>query len=168
MPLIPRRRKRAWDEQPTGTCEVLLAGDGRRRFSERAIAEAIARSPAGPGAGVTLARLYGTQFGLPNPGLMPTKQELKARHDWVGLAVDAIIAAGGETDGQVAVTRKGTKTIARIARTRGARTIITDETQHSGLRRFVEGDLGAELARKLRADGIEVVVIPYDPADPAS
>ena len=137
MPLIPRRRKRAWDEQPTGTCEVLLAGDGRRRFSERAIAEA-------------------------------TKQELTARHDWVGLAVDAIIAAGGETDGQVAVTRKGTKTIARIARTRGARTIITDETQHSGLRRFVEGDLGAELARKLRADGIEVVVIPYDPADPAS
>jgi hypothetical protein len=115
-----------------------------------------------------MARIYGTQFGLPNPGLMPTKQELKARHDWVGLAVDAIIAAGGETDGQVAVTRKGTKTIARIARTRGARTIITDETQHSGLRRFVEGDLGAELARKLRADGIEVVVIPYDPADPAS
>ena len=57
MPLIPRRRKRAWDEQPTGTCEVLLAGDGRRRFSERAIAEAIARSPSGPGAVVTIARI---------------------------------------------------------------------------------------------------------------
>jgi hypothetical protein len=168
MPLIPRRRKRAWDEQPTGTCEVLLAGDGRRCFWVGALPRATPRSPSGPVAVVTIARIYGTQFGLPNPGLMPTKQELKARHDWVGLAVDAIIAAGGETDGQVAVTRKGTKTIARIARTRGARTIITDETQHSGLRRFVEGDLGAELARKLRADGIEVVVIPYDPADPAS
>ena len=166
MPLIPGRRKRGWDEQPTDPASVMLAADGRRRFSERAIAEAVARSASGPVAVVTIARIHGTQFGLPNPGLMPTKQEMKARHDWVGKGVDAILAAGGTADGQVAVTRKATKTLARIARTRGVKTIVIDETQYTGWRRFVEGDVGTELAKRLRADGIEVIVIPYDPNDP--
>ena len=167
MPLFPgRRRKRGWDEQPTEPCEILLAGDGRRRFSERAIAEAVALSPSGPVAVVTIARIHGTQFGLPNPGLMPTKQELRDRNDWVGAAVDAVLAAGGTADGQVAVTRKATKTLARIARARGARTIVIDETPYTGLRRFVEGDVGAELAKRLGREGVRVVVVPHDPDDP--
>lgn len=166
MPLIPGRRKRGWDEQPDEPCEVMLAGDGRRRFSKRAIAKAVALSTAGPVTVVTIARIHGTQFGLPNPGLMPTKQEMKERHAWVGKGVDAVIAAGGEADGQVAVTRKTTKTLARIARTRGVRTIVIDETPHTGWRRFVEGDVGTELAKRLRADGVEVIVIPFDPTDP--
>jgi K+-sensing histidine kinase KdpD len=76
------------------------------------------------------------------------------------------LAAGGEADGQVAVTRKTTKTLARIARTREVKTIVIDETPYTGWRRFVEGDVGTELAKRLRADGIEVIVIPYDPNDP--
>ncbi|MGI9117145.1 MAG: hypothetical protein ACR2JV_05880 [Gaiellales bacterium] len=167
MPLIPRRRKRGWDEQPVSPCAVLLAADGRRRFSRRAIAEAIALSPSGPVAVVTIARIHGTQFGLPNPGLMPTKQEMRDRHAWVGAAVDAITTAGGTADGQVAVTRKATKTLARIARTRGAQRIVIDETAYTGLRRFIEGDVGSELAKRLRTAGVEVTVIPFDPADPA-
>ena len=167
MSLIRRRRKkRGWDDQPAAPCSILLASDGRRGFSKRAIAKAIALQDAGPVAVITVAKIHGTQFGLPNPGLMPTKQELKARHDWVGTAVDAVLAAGGEADGQVAVTRKATKTLARIARTRQPRTIVIDETQYGGLRRLIEGDVGSELARKLRGDGIDVIVVPYDPEDP--
>ena len=160
MGLIPRR-KRKWDEQPTAPCEVLLAADGRRDFSERAIAEAIALSESGPVAVVTIARIYGTQFGIPNPGLMPTKQEMKARHGWVGNAVDQIVAAGVAADGQVSVTRKATKSLARVARARGAKMIVIDETPETGIRRFVEGDVGTELRKKLRKDGIEVHVIPH-------
>ena len=166
MPLLPGRRKRAWDEQPTDPAAVMLAADGRRRFSERAIAEAIALSASGPVAVVTIAKIHGTQFGLPNPGLMPTKQEMKDRQQWVGRAVDAIATAGGAADGQVAVTRKAVKTLARIARARGVRTIVIDETPYTGLRRFVEGDVGEDLRRKLGREGVDVIVIPHDPADP--
>ena len=163
MPLIPGRRRRGWDEQPTAPAATMLAADGRRRFSERAIAEAVALSPSGLVAVVTIAKIHGTQFGLPNPGLMPTRQEMKDRQAWVGTAVDAITAAGGEADGQVAVTRKVVKTLARIARTRGVTTIVIDETPYTGLRRFVEGDVGEDLRRKLRHDGIEVIVVPALP-----
>ena len=158
------RRRRQWDEQPTAPCETLLAGDGRRPFSERAIAEAIARSGAGPIAVATIARIHGTQFGLPNPGLMPTKQEMAERQGWLGDAVAAIQAAGLEADGQIAVTRKTTKSLARIARARAVRLIVIDETAYTGWRRFVEGDTGAELAKRLRVDGIDVHVVPSAPA----
>ena len=166
MPLIPGRRRRGWDEQPTAPAAVMLAADGRRRFSERAIAEAVALSASGPVAVVTIAKIHGTQFGLPNPGLMPTRQEMADRQQWVGRAVDAIAKGGGEADGQVAVTRKAVKTLARIARARGVGTIVIDETPYTGVRRFVEGDVGHDLRRKLRHDGVDVVVIPYDPDDP--
>jgi NADPH-dependent 2,4-dienoyl-CoA reductase/sulfur reductase-like enzyme len=61
------------------------------------------------------------------------------------------------------VTRKVVKTLARIARTRGVRTIVIDETPYTGLRRFVEGDVGEDLRRKLRDDGVEVIVVPALP-----
>lgn len=162
MGLIPRRKRR-WDEQPTAPCEVLLASDGRRDFSERAIAEAIALSPSGPIAVVTIARIYGTQFGLPNPGLLPTKLEMEERQGWIGHAMDLLRASGCAADAQLAVARKPTKTLLRIARARQPKTLVIDETFVTGLRRFIEGDVGTELTRKLRNDEITVVVIPAAP-----
>jgi hypothetical protein len=37
---------------------------------------------------------------------------------------------------------------------------VIDETPAGGLRRLVEGDVGAELHRALRRDGIAVEVVP--------
>ncbi|MBJ7248729.1 MAG: hypothetical protein JHC83_05785, partial [Thermoleophilia bacterium] len=56
---------------------------------------------------------------------------------------------------------KATKSLARVARARGAKMIVIDETPETGIRRFVEGDVGTELRKKLRKDGIEVHVIPH-------
>ena len=40
--------------------------------------------------------------------------------------------------------------------------IVIDETTVSNpLRRLIEGDVGAELRRKLRKDGVEVEVVPH-------
>ena len=67
-------------------------------------------------------------------------------------------------DGQVAATRRTAKKLAAVARARGARVIVIDETTVSNrLRRMVEGDVGAELRRKLRKDGVEVEVVPHAP-----
>jgi hypothetical protein len=155
-----RLRRRRWDEQPADACEVLLASDGRRDFTEGAVARAAALSGSGHVAVVTIARIYGTQFGLPHPGLLPTKEEMKERQRWVHEAIASLRSAGREADGQVAATRKGTKKLAEIARIRGVRVVVIDETAQTGLRRFVEGDVGSELRRRLRRDGIEVEVVP--------
>jgi hypothetical protein len=153
-------RKRQWDPQPTTPCQILLAGDGRSAFSAQAVNEALARATAGSVGVVTVARIHGTSLGLPNPGLLPTRHELAERHGWVAAAVDTIVARGGAADGQVVVTRRVVRALARIARTRAARIIVIDETPYRGLRRLIEGDTGRELARRLRRDGIEVVVVP--------
>lgn len=84
------------------------------------------------------------------------------RQRWVEAAIRKLKAAGTPADGQVAATRRTAKKLAAVARARGARVIVIDETTVSkGLRRLIEGDVGAELRRKLRKDGVEVEVIPH-------
>lgn len=157
---MPFHRRR-FDVQPTDPCEVMLASDGRQDYSPRAVERAAALSESGPVAVVTIAKIYGSSFGLPHPGLLPTKEEMAERQHWVEAAIRKLQAAGASADGQVAATRRTAKKLAAVARARGARVIVIDETTVSkGLRRLIEGDVGAELRRKLRKDGIEVEVIP--------
>jgi hypothetical protein len=158
---VPFHRRR-FDAQPVNPCEVMLASDGRQGFSARAVARAAALGSSGrPVAVVTIAKIYGSSFGLPHPGLLPTKDELAERRGWVEAAIRRLGGAGVPADGQVAATRRTAKKLAGVARTRGARVIVIDETPVSkGLRRMIEGDVGAELRRKLRKDGIDVEVIP--------
>ena len=155
---MPVRRRR-WDEQPATTCEVLLASDGRQGFSERAVARAAALSASNTVAVVTIAKIYGTQFGLPNPGLLPTKREVKERQGWVREAIVSLERRGIDADGQVAATRKPRKKLAEIARLRGVNVVVIDENPDTGLRRLIEGDVGRELQRKLRKEGIEVDIV---------
>jgi hypothetical protein len=164
MPLHRRR----FDVQPIDPCVVMLASDGRQDYSPRAVARAAALADSGPVAVVTIAKIYGSSFGLPHPGLLPTRDELAERQRWVEAAIRKLHAAGATADGQVAATRRTAKKLAAVARARGARVIVIDETTVSkGLRRLIEGDVGAELRRKLRKDGIEVEVIPAEGASTA-
>lgn len=159
---MPFHRRR-FDAQPTNPCEVMLASDGRQDFSPRAVARAAALGGPGPVAVVTIAKIYGSSFGLPHPGLLPTKEEMAERQRWVEAAIRRLRATGTSADGQVAATRRTAKKLTAVARARGARVIVIDETTVSkGLRRLVEGDVGAELRRKLRDDGVEVEVVPHD------
>jgi hypothetical protein len=160
---MPFRRRR-WDEQPAAPCDVLLASDGRHDFSSRAVARAAALAgDGGRVAVVTIAKIYGSSYGLPNPGLLPTKRELAERREWVEGAIRTLQQEGAVADGQIASTRRATKKLAAIARLRSPRVVVIDETPETGLRRLVEGDVGAELRRKLRQDGIDVEVVPPAP-----
>jgi len=154
--------RRSFDVQPLDPCEVMLASDGRQDFSPRAVAQAAALAgSSGSVAVVTIAKIYGSSFGLPHPGLLPTKDEIAERQRWVEAAIHKLRASGVSADGQVAATRRTAKKLAAVARGRGVRAIVIDETTVSkGLRRLIEGDVGAELRRKLRKDGVEVEVIP--------
>jgi hypothetical protein len=160
---MPFRRRR-WDEQPAAPCDVLLASDGRHDFSSRAVARAAALAgDGGTVAVVTIAKIYGSAYGLPNPGLLPTKRELAERREWVARAIRTLQSKGAVADGQIASTRRATKKLAAIARLRSPRVVVIDETPETGLRRLVEGDVGSELRKKLRQDGIDVEVVPPAP-----
>lgn len=158
-------RRRSFDTQPTEPCAVMLCSDGRRDFSRRAVAEAAALAAGGPVAVVTIARIHGSQFGIPHPGLLPSKQELAERRRWLERAVRRLERAGATADAQLALTRKPTKTLVRIARTRRPAVVVIDETFASGLRRVIEGDVGGEMGTRLQRDDIEVRVIPHVSAD---
>src|SRR3954447_20059828 len=133
--------RRRFDVQPTNPVEVLLASDGRQDYSRGAVERAAALSPTGPVAVVTVAKIYGSSFGIPHPGLLPTKAELAERRGWVEGAVSTLQARGATADRQGAPTPATAKKLAAVARARGARVIVIDETTVSNrLRRLVEGD----------------------------
>jgi nucleotide-binding universal stress UspA family protein len=87
---------------------VLLASEGRE-IPQQAIDEA-----ARLGARVhvfTVARVWGTSLGLPNPGLLPSKQEWDKQRGIVADAVKALKRHGVQAEGHVLATRKATKRI---------------------------------------------------------
>ena len=147
-PIRKRFGRRKFDKQPTQPAAVLIASNGER-IPGTAIRAALRMSQGKPVAVVSVARIYGSAFGLPNPGLMPTKKEMAEQRAIVEKAMVAIEKGGGEAWGQVACTRRPRKTIAQVARARNVRHVLVVRPETSGWRLVVEGDLAKEVARKL-------------------
>ena len=59
----------------------------------------------------SIARVWGTSLGLPNPGLLPNKREWDEQRAVVAEAVEALRRRGVEATGRVLATRKATKRI---------------------------------------------------------
>ena len=98
---------------------------------------------------VAIARIYGSSLGLPNPGLMPTRKEMDEQKDIVQQAVFAIEKGGSEAWGQIAATRRPSKTMAQAAAARGVEHVLVVRPEKVGWRHFVEGDVAEEVAKKL-------------------
>jgi K+-sensing histidine kinase KdpD len=111
---------------------------------------------------VTVAKIYGSSFGIPHPGLLPTRQELEEHRARLERAIGRLERSGVEADGQIAATRRATKKLAEVAQLRRVRAVVIDETESTGWRRVVEGDVGSELRKKLSGAGIDVEVVPRD------
>ncbi len=153
----PVRRKfgrRKFDKQPTQSAAVLIASNGER-IPGAAIRQALRMSAGEPVAVVTIARIYGSSLGLPNPGLMPTRKEMDEQKEIVQRAVSSLEKAGTEAWGQIAASRRPSKTIAKAAAARGVQHVLVIRPEKVGWRRVVEGDVAKEVARKL---GPEVTV----------
>ncbi len=104
---------------------VLLASEGRK-FSAASIALA-AELAAEADSGVqvlSMARVHGVAFGLPNPGLLPTKAEWDEQRAIVQRAVKALRRRGLEAEGQVLGTRTPAKRICALADETGAQLIV--------------------------------------------
>jgi len=104
---------------------VLLASEGRA-IPAAAIARAAELARAGGGSVhvFSVARVWGSGFGLPNPGLLPNKREWDEQRAVVSEAVQALKKRGVEATGHVLATRKATKRIVREAERLGCSAIV--------------------------------------------
>jgi nucleotide-binding universal stress UspA family protein len=103
--------------QPTGRASgtryrrVLLASEGRA-IPPAAVARAIELTERGGSVHVfTVARIHGTAFGMPSPGLLPTKREWAEQREIVTKTIRRLERKGVTADGHVLGTRNATKKI---------------------------------------------------------
>ncbi len=78
---------------------------------------------------MVIARIWGTSFGFPNPGLMPNKREWEEQRKKAELAVRALKSWGLEADAHVIGTRNAAKKIVEEAQVHrcGAIVMTADE-----------------------------------------
>lgn len=137
---------------------MLLASTGSP-FSDEAIQRAADLAGDGAVGVLTIARMHGYAFGLPNPGLLPTKKERAAQLAVVRAAIDRLAARGIEADGEVAITRAEAKTIANTAKRRAVEAVVMDAIAVARWRLLLEGDTRVSVARRLRRSGAELFVV---------
>lgn len=154
---LSRFGRRKFDKQPTQSAAVLIAAPMGDPIPAAAVKEALRLSGGEAVAVVTIARIYGSSLGLPNPGLMPTRREMAAQKSQVEKAVRQIEKGGGQAWGQIAASRKPVKTIAAVAKVRGVRHVLVVSTpQTKKWREVVEGNIVKDISRKLGSD-VDVV-----------
>jgi hypothetical protein len=135
------------DPQPTDPVSVLLASTGGPFDVESVrLASDLAEGLVGV---LVVARIYGTQFGMPNPGLLPTVKERRTAQERVEQAINHLAKMGVVADGQVLITRHPAAGIARVAQARSARRVVLQAPVQSALRKLVEGDFQASIQRKV-------------------
>src|SRR5262249_2377437 len=141
--------RRRFDPQPTSPAAVLLASSGSP-FSKAAVRRAYELAGGEPVALRSILKVYGSQFGLPNPGLLPTRRERDEQLAVVRRAINALEQRGCTADGQVAATRSAGRTIAKVARARQVRYVVMDSPTATGVRKIIEGELTTIVRRRLR------------------
>jgi hypothetical protein len=146
-PGFPFRRAK-FDQQPTQSAAVLVATVGIP-VPAAVVRQAVKLSGGRPVAVLTIARIYGSSLGLPNPGLLPTKKEMDEQRDIVIKAIARLERSGVEAWGQVASTRRYAKTIARAAVARGVDHVLVVTAEGPRWRLFIEGDTARDVKRRI-------------------
>jgi nucleotide-binding universal stress UspA family protein len=114
-------------DRPADTCfeRILLASEGRP-IPNTTIDRVVELAASGPASVhvFSIARVHGVAFGMPNPGLLPTKQEWSDQHEIVAKAVKRLRRKGVEAKGHVLGTRKSTRRILDEAAQEGCDAIV--------------------------------------------
>jgi hypothetical protein len=125
---------------------LVLAGGTVSRAAISRTAELAAGEPV---------TVIGTSAGQPGHGARAESEQVRRA---VALAMSALEGSGVVALGHVAVTGSPSRTVARVARARGARVVVLDRgSVASG---SSAGGLAAELRRRMYGSGITVVTPP--------
>jgi nucleotide-binding universal stress UspA family protein len=82
---------------------------------------------------MTVARVWGTSLGFPNPGLQPTRKEWDEQRLNARTAVESFEKAGFEARALVLATRRPRKRFLQEAQLRGMDAIVMGTDPHRGL-----------------------------------
>ena len=107
---------------------------------------------------LSILKVYGSTFGMPNPGLLPTRREREEQFAIVNRAIKDLEQRGCTVDGQIAATRSAGRTIAKVARVRQVRYVVMDSPTATGVRRIIEGEITGIVRRRLR-DGATLELV---------
>jgi nucleotide-binding universal stress UspA family protein len=113
------------DPKNFAPASILLASEGRRippaavEFADR-----LAKKAGAPVHVFIVARIWGSAFGLPHPGLMPTRHEWQLQRELVTEAVDRLRRRNIEASGQVVSTRNAARRIVAEAKRRKNEAIV--------------------------------------------
>jgi nucleotide-binding universal stress UspA family protein len=103
---------------------ILLASEGRE-IPRQAIDRVIELAARGATVHVfTVARVHGTAFGFPSPGLLPTKREWAQQREIIAKTIKRLEGKGLKADGHVLGTRDGAKKIVQEAITCDCEAIV--------------------------------------------
>lgn len=108
----------------------LLASEGRA-YSQEALdcVASLAQKTESDIYILSIARVWGSAFGLPNAALMPTKKEWAIQREHVETAVLALRKMGITVQGRVLGTRNAAKKIVEEAHTHACQAIIMGADQ---------------------------------------
>jgi nucleotide-binding universal stress UspA family protein len=156
-------REQDLSETDTGPFDrILLASEGRD-IPDVAVARVLelARRSNASVYVLSIARVHGVAFGLPNPGLLPTKREWDEQRDMVGKIVKRLKRKGIDADGRVVGTRKSTKVILQEAQISKCDAIVMAADPD---RNRVAGDFmwSQEPQRVRRRAKVPVFLVPAD------
>ena len=121
----PTRRVDPPEPGSVSFSRVLLASEGRK-IPDEAIrfAAALARRGQAKVSVFSIARIWGTSFGLPNPGLLPTRREWDEQREQVASTVKALERRKVAAEGQVIGARHPGKRIIAEALRLGCEAIV--------------------------------------------
>jgi nucleotide-binding universal stress UspA family protein len=131
---------------------VLLASEGRPIPDDALDRAAELATRHGHVHVFSIARVWGSGLGLPNPGLLPNKGEWDVQRRIVGDAVDGLERRGVQASGHVLATRRATKRIvAEAARLQcGAIVMAADPPRNRLLADFIWSQEPQRVRRRAR------------------
>jgi nucleotide-binding universal stress UspA family protein len=162
--MLPSRRR--WDTQPSEPAAVLLASSGAP-FSRAAARRAHELAAGQPVAVISILKVYGSAFGLPNPGLMPSRREREEQVRIVDGAIRQLERLGCPVDGQVTATRSAGRAIAKAARARQVSYVVMDAQPATGaavVRRWLRGAAELDLVSVQKLLAKRQALLPAIPA----
>jgi nucleotide-binding universal stress UspA family protein len=138
--VTPRQRSGDPPDPDTLVVRAVLLASEEREIPRAAVdlAARIAERSGAPVHVFSIARVWGTSFGFPNPGLLPTKKEWDRQYEVVRKAVARLRRKGIEADARVIGTRAAAKRIVQEARRLGCDAIVmgADPPKHALVRDF--------------------------------
>jgi nucleotide-binding universal stress UspA family protein len=161
---LPIRRRLSDPPDPSELTiqRVVIASEGRAiPWNVLQMAFTLARPETARVRVVTIARVFGTSLGFPNPGLLPSKREWDEQRLIVRQTVEALKKAGFEASGHVIGTRKATKGILSEATAFKADAIVMGCDPDRGM--LGDFNWAHEPYRVARKAGVPVYLVPVEP-----